>query len=185
MPFTKTDFPGLLIIEPVIYKDGRGLFFEAYNKTVFQNAGIQDEFIQDNHSSSVYGVIRGLHYQRNPHAQSKLIRVISGSVLDVALDLRKGSPTYGKFYTIELSSENLKQLYIPEGFAHGFSVLSEKADVLYKCNRIYNKESEAGICYNDPDLGIDWRIPADEIILSDKDSLLPKFKDCSANFTFN
>lgn len=185
MPFTKTDFPGLLIIDPVVYKDGRGHFFEAYNKTVFEEAGIKDEFIQDNHSSSVYGVIRGLHYQLNPYAQSKLIRVLSGSILDVALDLRKGSPTFGKIYTIELSSENLKQLYIPEGFAHGFSVLSERADVLYKCNRLYNKESEAGICYNDPDLLIDWKIPATDIILSEKDNLLPLFKDCRANFTFS
>jgi dTDP-4-dehydrorhamnose 3,5-epimerase len=182
MPFIKTELEGLLIFEPKVFEDSRGYFFEAYNSSVFKDAGINMDFVQDNQSQSSYGVIRGLHYQNNPHAQTKLVRVLVGSILDIAVDIRKTSPTYGKAFVIELSAENKKQLFIPPGFAHGFSVLSEKAVVLYKCDALYNKESEGGIIYNDPALNIDWQIPADKAIISDKDKLLPVLKDCKNNF---
>jgi dTDP-4-dehydrorhamnose 3,5-epimerase len=182
MPFIKTELEGLLIFEPKVFEDSRGYFFEAYNSSVFKDAGINMDFVQDNQSQSSYGVIRGLHYQNNPHAQTKLVRVLVGSILDIAVDIRKTSPTYGKAFVIELSAENKKQLFIPPGFAHGFSVLSEKAVVLYKCDALYNKESEGGIIYNDPVLNINWQIPADKAIISDKDKLLPVLKDCKNNF---
>ena len=150
MPFTTTAFAGLLIFEPPVFKDDRGLFFESYNEQVFRQHGIHISFVQDNQSRSSHGVIRGLHYQLAPHAQTKLVRVLHGEILDIAVDLRKGSPTYGKFLSVELSAANNKQLLIPKGFAHGFSVLSETAVVFYKCDSFYNKESEAGILYNDP-----------------------------------
>ena len=159
MPFIKTTFPGLMIFEPVVYKDSRGYFFESYNKKTFSEDDIEILFIQDNQASSVFGVIRGLHYQANPHAQTKLIRVLTGSILDVAVDIRKGSPTYGKAYSIELSAENKKQLLIPQGFAHGYSVLSPTAEVFYKCDQYYHKESEGVIAYDDTTLNIDWKIP--------------------------
>ncbi|TAL43544.1 MAG: dTDP-4-dehydrorhamnose 3,5-epimerase [Chitinophagaceae bacterium] len=184
MPFIKTEFPGLLIFEPVVHEDSRGYFFESYNERVFHQAGIHITFIQDNQSSSDYGVIRGLHYQLNPHAQSKLIRVLSGKILDVVVDIRKGSPMFGKSSAFELSAENRKQLFIPCGFAHGFSVLSNKAEVLYKCDAFYNKESEDGIRFNDPALSIDWKIPADKIVVSEKDRNLPAFSNCKNNFEF-
>jgi dTDP-4-dehydrorhamnose 3,5-epimerase len=184
MPFIETELPGVLIFEPAVYGDSRGYFFEAYNEKTFQNAGVNLKFVQDNQSSSSYGVIRGLHYQLNPFAQNKLVRVLYGTILDLAVDIRKGSPHYGKVVRVELSEENKKQLFIPVGFAHGFSVLSEKAVVLYKCDNFYSKESEAGIRYNDPDLQIDWQIPAGKEIVSDKDSILPLLKDCKTNFTF-
>jgi dTDP-4-dehydrorhamnose 3,5-epimerase len=182
MPFIKTELEGLLIFEPKVFEDSRGYFFEAYNNSVFKDAGINMNFVQDNQSQSSYGVIRGLHYQNNPHAQTKLVRVLAGSILDIAVDIRKSSATYGRIFAIELSAENKKQLFIPPGFAHGFSVLSEKAVVLYKCDALYNKESEGGIIYNDPSLNIDWQIPADKAIISDKDKLLPVLKDCKNNF---
>jgi dTDP-4-dehydrorhamnose 3,5-epimerase len=182
MPFIKTELEGLLIFEPKVFEDSRGYFFEAYNNSVFKEAGINMTFVQDNQSQSSYGVIRGLHYQNDPHAQTKLVRVLVGSILDIAVDIRKSSATYGKVFAIELSDENKKQLFIPPGFAHGFSVLSEKAVVLYKCDALYNKESEGGIIYNDPSLNIDWQIPADKAIISDKDKLLPGLKDCKNNF---
>jgi len=185
MAFHTTDIPGLLIFEPNIFKDDRGYFFESYNYKVFAEAGIHNSFIQDNQSQSIYGVIRGLHYQLNPHAQSKLVRVLRGSIIDVAVDIRKGSSFYGKTYSIELSAENKKQLFIPAGFAHGFSVLSDIAEVAYKSDGLYNKESETGIAYNDPELNIDWKIPADKIIVSDKDRLLPLFADSKNNFVFD
>lgn len=184
MPFSKTDIPGLLIFEPAVYGDSRGYFFESYNEKVFLNTGLNIRFVQDNQSSSIYGVIRGLHYQLNPHAQIKLVRVLQGKILDVAVDIRKGSPYYGKSVQVELSEDNKKQLLIPAGFAHGFSVLSEKAVVMYKCDSFYNKESEAGIRFNDPDLGIDWQIEAGKEIVSDKDLILPSLKDCKTNFVF-
>lgn len=183
MPFTNTSFPGLFIFEPVVYKDSRGFFFESYNENTFEKQGI-GKFVQDNQSFSNYGVIRGLHYQLNPYAQSKLVRVLSGSILDVVVDIRKGSPGFGKSFSIELSAENKKQLYIPKGFAHGFSVLSETAEVLYKCDSFYSKESEGGIIYNDKDLAIDWKIPAGKAIVSDKDVQLPAFAQCRNNFVF-
>ncbi|WEK35690.1 MAG: dTDP-4-dehydrorhamnose 3,5-epimerase [Candidatus Pseudobacter hemicellulosilyticus] len=183
MPFTETGLPGLLVFEPMVFEDSRGFFFEAYNEKIFNQQGISG-FVQDNHSRSTYGVIRGLHYQLTPHAQSKLVRVLNGKILDVAVDIRKGSPTYGKVFAIELSADNKKQLYIPAGFAHGFSVLSEVAEVLYKCNAFYHKESEGGIIYNDPILKIDWQIPADKAIISEKDAANPGFTDCKNNFEF-
>ncbi|MES1198329.1 MAG: dTDP-4-dehydrorhamnose 3,5-epimerase [Chitinophagaceae bacterium] len=182
MSFHTCDIPGLLIIEPVVFEDNRGYFFEAYNENVFKKQGIDLCFVQDNQSSSGYGVIRGLHYQLNPNPQSKLIRVLSGKILDVAVDLRKGSANFGKYFSIELSAENKKQLFLPKGFAHGFSVLSEKAEVFYKCDGFYNKESEAGIRYDDAVLNIDWKIPHDKIIVSEKDRQLPLFADCKNNF---
>ena len=182
MPFITTDIPGLLIFEPKVFADSRGYFFESYNEKIFEQEGIAFRFVQDNQSSSSYGVIRGLHYQLNPHAQTKLVRVLSGTILDAAVDLRNGSPTYGRAFTIELSADNKKQLFVPRGFAHGFSVLSERAEVLYKCDGFYNKESEGGIIYNDPSLDIDWKVPAAKAIVSDKDQGLPIFSECKSNF---
>jgi len=182
MPFHATDIPGLLVYEPKLFEDSRGYFFESYNEKVFKEQGIDLRFVQDNQSSSVYGVIRGLHYQLQPHAQTKLVRVLFGKVMDVAVDIRRGSPSYGKIFSIELSAENKKQLFIPPGFAHGFSALSEKAEVFYKCDALYNKESDAGIRFNDPALNIDWKIPADKIIVSDKDKILPTLAECKNNF---
>ncbi|HNU89501.1 MAG TPA: dTDP-4-dehydrorhamnose 3,5-epimerase [Ferruginibacter sp.] len=184
MPFIKTDLPGLVVFEPAVYGDSRGYFFESYNEKVFSEAGIHTRFVQDNQSRSAYGVIRGLHYQLDPYAQTKLVRVLSGSILDIVVDLRKGSPSYGKLLSIELSAQNKKQLLIPKGFAHGFSVLSETAEVLYKCDSFYHKESEAGIIYNDPSLDIDWKIPAAEMIISEKDLKNPLFANCKNNFVF-
>ncbi|MCW3119606.1 MAG: dTDP-4-dehydrorhamnose 3,5-epimerase [Chitinophagaceae bacterium] len=184
MIFHKTELPGLMIFEPSVLEDSRGYFFEAYNEKTFHNAGIPFQFVQDNQSSSSYGVIRGLHYQLNPYAQTKLVRVLSGKILDVAVDIRSGSPCFGKSFLIELSDENKKQLLIPAGFAHGFSVISEKATILYKCDKLYNKESEAGILYNDPSLNIDWNIIAGKEIVSGKDLLLPLLRDCKNNFEF-
>ena len=184
MPFHKTDIPGLLVFEPDLFEDSRGYFFESYNEKIFREAGIDFRWVQDNQSSSGYGVIRGLHYQLPPFAQSKLIRVLRGKILDVAVDIRTGSPTFGKSYCKELSAKNKRQLFIPKGFAHGFSVLSEKAEVLYKCDGFYNKESESGIIYNDPALNIDWQIPAKDAIISDKDKQLPLLKDCNNTFVY-
>ncbi len=184
MAIIKTEFPGLIIFEPTVLKDSRGYFFESYSERVFNAAGITARFVQDNQSKSSFGVLRGLHYQLNPRAQTKLVRVLSGKILDVAVDIRKGSPTYGKAFSIELSVENNKQLLIPKGFAHGFSVLSETAEVMYKCDEFYNKESEGGIIYNDPSLNIDWQIPADKAIVSDKDLQQPLLLNCKNNFEF-
>ena len=185
MPFVTTPLRDILVFEPKVFEDSRGYFFESYNEKTFKEQSIDFRWVQDNQSSSSYGVIRGLHYQLNPHAQVKLVRVLAGEILDVVVDIRKGSPTYGKHYAVELSAKNKKQLFIPAGFAHGFSVLSEKAEVLYKCNEFYNKETEAGIIYNDAALGIEWRIPAGKEIVSDKDKLLPSLADCKTNFEFN
>jgi dTDP-4-dehydrorhamnose 3,5-epimerase len=184
MPFTDTHIPGLKIFEPMVFEDNRGYFFEAYNGEVFKNAGVNINFVQDNQSQSSYGVIRGLHYQLNPFAQSKLVRVLEGNILDVAVDIRQGSPTFGQSFSLELSSQNKKQLLIPKGFAHGFSVLSHTAVVLYKCDVLYNKESEAGIRFNDTDLNIDWKIPHDKAIISERDLLMPVFKECRNNFEY-
>jgi len=184
MPLIKTDFPGLLIFEPKIFEDSRGYFFESYNENVFAAEGITIKFVQDNQAQSSYGVLRGLHYQLAPYAQTKLIRVLSGSILDIAVDIRKGSPTYGKVYSIELSAANKKQLLVPKGFAHGYSVISETAEVFYKCDEFYNKDAEGGIMYNDPLLNIDWQIPADKAIISDKDLKHLGLNDCNNNFIF-
>ena len=184
MPFHTTDIPGLLIFEPNVFEDSRGYFFEAYNENSFRQQGIDLKFVQDNQSKSSYGVIRGLHYQLKPYGQTKLVRVVDGKILDVAVDLRISSPTYGKYFAIELSADNKKQLLIPPGFAHGFSVLSETAIVFYKCDAFYNKENEAGVRYNDPILNIDWQIPAGKEIVSEKDLQLPLFENCRNNFEF-
>jgi dTDP-4-dehydrorhamnose 3,5-epimerase len=184
MSFQKTDIPGLLVFDPNVFEDSRGYFFESYNENVFRQEGIDIRWVQDNQSSSTFGVIRGLHYQLPPFAQSKLIRVLKGKILDVAVDIRKGSPTYGKVFFQKLSAKNKKQLFIPPGFAHGFSVLSEKAEVLYKCDSFYNKESEAGIIYNDPELNIDWGIPAELAIISDKDKQLSLLKNSNNTFVY-
>jgi dTDP-4-dehydrorhamnose 3,5-epimerase len=184
MPFIKTDFPGLLIFEPKVFEDTRGYFFESYNASIFLAEGVEIKFVQDNQAQSSYGVLRGLHYQLAPHAQTKLVRALSGSILDVVVDIRKGSPTYGRVFTIELSADNKKQLLVPKGFAHGYSVLSPTAEVFYKCDAFYNKETEGGIMYNDPALNIDWQIPPDKAIVSEKDLLHPGLDNCINNFTF-
>lgn len=185
MPFIQTPIPDLLVFGPKVIEDSRGYFFESFNLQTYRAEGIEINFVQDNQSSSQHRVIRGLHYQLNPHAQVKLIRVLVGKILDVALDIRKNSPTFGKSFSIELSAENKKQLFIPAGFAHGFSVLSEQAEVLYKCDSFYNRESEAGILYNDPFLNIDWRIPGGKEIVSEKDAKLPLLADCKNNFSYS
>lgn len=184
MPFLPTDIDGPVIFEPKVFEDSRGYFFEAYNEKLFHEGGVTMKFVQDNQSRSSYGVIRGLHYQLNPNAQTKLVRVLEGRILDVAVDIRKGSPTFGKHVAVELSADNRRQLLVPAGFAHGFSVLSETAIVLYKCDGLYSKESEGGIRYNDPALAIDWMVPADKALVSDKDAQLPLFADCSNNFEY-
>lgn len=184
MPFVKTPIPDLLIFEPAVFEDSRGYFFEAYNEQAFLKEGLQLKFVQDNQSRSSFGVIRGLHYQLNPHQQTKLVRVLEGAIIDVAVDIRKGSPTYGQAFSIELSAANKKQLLVPAGFAHGFSVISETAIVFYKCDQFYNKESEGGIVYNDPSLNIDWQVPADKVLVSEKDQQQPVLAECRNNFTY-
>jgi dTDP-4-dehydrorhamnose 3,5-epimerase len=184
MGFVATDIPGVLIFEPKVFGDSRGYFYESYNASLFEKEGITTKFVQDNQSSSSYGVIRGLHYQLQPHTQVKLVRVLSGTILDVVVDLRKGSPAYGKSFSIKLSAEDKKQLYIPAGLAHGFSVLSETAEIFYKCDKFYNKESEGGILYNDLALKIDWQVPPGKAIISDKDKVQPLLADCKCDFIF-
>lgn len=178
MDFTETDLKGCFIIQPKIFEDHRGYFFESYRKhTLSEMLNSEINFVQDNESSSKYGVVRGLHMQRGEFSQSKLIRVLSGKILDVAVDVRKDSPTFGKHISVELSETNKQQLYIPKGFLHGFSVLSESAVVFYKCDNYYNASSEDGCNPLDKDLNIDWRIPKDKIILSDKDKTAKGFEE--------
>jgi dTDP-4-dehydrorhamnose 3,5-epimerase len=184
MPFTTTDFPGLLIFEPKVFSDDRGYFFESYNENTFSASGATMKFVQDNQARSAYGVIRGLHFQLPPYAQTKLIRAISGSILDVVVDLRKGSPMYGRVFSLELTDNNKKQLLVPKGFAHGYSVLSETAEVLYKCDAFYHKESEGGLLFNDPALAIDWRIPVEKALVAEKDRVLKGIDDFVSNFIF-
>jgi|SRR6218665_29496 len=185
MPLIKTGIEDLLVFEPKVFEDSRGYFFEAYNADTFSANEIYYKFIQDNQSSSSYGVIRGLHFQKEPHAQTKLVRVLTGKILDVAVDIRTGSPTYGQAFAIELSAENKKQLLVPKGFAHGFSVLSDRAEVFYKCDSFYNKESDGGIHFADPALAIDWKIDISKAVVSEKDQQLPLLSKCQHNFTFN
>jgi len=173
MPFFNTPIDGLIIFEPQVWGDERGYFFEAFNQNTFEEAGIRRPFVQDNQARSSYGVLRGLHYQVGAFAQAKLVRVIEGEVLDVAVDLRKESPTYGQWYSIRLSAENKKQLYVPRGFAHGYVVLSPTAEFFYKCDNFYSKPHEGGIKYDDPTLDIDWKLAHDDVILSEKDLELP------------
>jgi dTDP-4-dehydrorhamnose 3,5-epimerase len=185
MEVIKTDIEGVVIIEPRIFKDARGYFFESFSAKEFQEKVCQTTFVQDNESFSSYGVVRGLHFQKPPYTQSKLVRVIKGAVLDVAVDLRKGSPTYGKHVAVELTGENHRQLFIPKGFAHGFSVLSEEVLFQYKCDNFYAPQSEGGIAWNDPALQIDWRIPADKILLSEKDTKHPLLEDYNSDFVYS
>lgn len=180
----KTTLEDLLVIEPKVFPDERGYFFESYHREKFHELGVHLDFVQDNQSKSSYGVIRGLHYQLAPYDQSKLVRVLNGRIYDVAVDIRKGSPTFGKWFGIELSEENKKQLFVPRGFAHGFSVLSKTAVVFYKCDNFYHKESERGIIYNDKQLNIDWKIKPKHAIVSDKDINLLNFRDAEMNFNF-
>jgi dTDP-4-dehydrorhamnose 3,5-epimerase len=184
MPFQTTPLPGLLVFEPKVFEDSRGYFFEAYSDRLFQEAGIAINFVQDNQSFSKHGVIRGLHYQLNPYAQSKLLRVLDGHILDVVVDIRVGSPTYRQTYSIELSAGNKKQLFVPVGFAHGFCVLSETATVMYKCDAFWNKDAEGGIRFDDPALNIDWGLPKGELVLNQKDLELPTLANCQNNFVF-
>ena len=178
MPFVEGDLKGLWIVEPRVFEDERGYFFESYNHKVFvEGTGFRGEFVQDNHSLSKYGVMRGIHFQIPPYAQSKLVRVLRGRVLDIAVDLRKSSPTFGEYQAIELSAENKKQFFIPVGFGHAFVVLSEEAEVLYKCDNYYAPGYESGIIYNDSDIGIDWPIDSATMIVSGKDQQLPLLKD--------
>jgi dTDP-4-dehydrorhamnose 3,5-epimerase len=182
MTIEKTAIQDLVIINPTVFPDERGYFFEAYNQAKFAANGITYQFIQDNQSFSKRGVIRGLHLQINPFAQAKLVRVLQGEILDVAVDLRKNSPTYGQHVSVVLSAENKKQLMVPHGFAHGFSVLSETASVLYKVDQLYHKDSERGIRYDDPTLNIDWQLDPSEVIVSEKDLVLPGFKEIDWEF---
>jgi dTDP-4-dehydrorhamnose 3,5-epimerase len=182
MKIVETGFKGLIIIKPVIYTDTRGYFFESFNQDAFQNAGISFSPVQDNESKSVRGVIRGLHYQLNPFPQAKLIRVVAGKIFDVALDIRKDSLTFGKWFGIDLDSENKDQLLIPHGFAHGFSVLSEIAIIQYKCDNVYNAKFERGINLNDPSLDIYWKLVSSVQVISEKDLSQPLFRDAEINF---
>jgi dTDP-4-dehydrorhamnose 3,5-epimerase len=184
MEIIRTSFEGLVLIRPRIFEDPRGYFYESYNEQDFTKAGILFDFVQDNQSESKKGVIRGLHFQLAPHAQTKLVRVIQGSIYDVAVDLRRDSPTFGQWYGIELSGDNKMQLLIPRGFAHGFSVLSDNSTVLYKTDDYYCKEAERGIVFNDPILNIEWNTRLSECIVSDRDRQLPKFENAEYNFTF-
>lgn len=182
MTVTDTFIKDLKVIEPKVFGDQRGYFFETWKKSDFEAAGIDFTPVQQNESSSTYGVVRGLHFQLNPYSQAKLVRCVVGKVLDVAVDVRKGSPTFGKYFSVELSEENKRQFFIPRGFAHGFSVLSDYAVFSYLCDNVYNKESEGGIIFNDSELGIDWKIPQDKMILSDKDTKHPTLKNAILNF---
>ena len=177
MNFIKTAIDGVFIIEPRVFEDARGYFFESYNEAEFIKNGIPNRFVQDNQSKSSYGVIRGLQCQLGKHSQAKLVRVLKGKVLDVAVDIRKGSPTFGKHVAVELSAQNQRQLFIPRDFLHGFSVLSEEAIFAYKCDNLYCKEAEFGIRYDDPEIGIDWKIPTDKVITSEKDRLANRLED--------
>ena len=177
MEIIKTNIEGVVIIEPRIFKDDRGYFFESFSQREFEEKVCKTTFVQDNESKSSYGVLRGLHFQKPPFAQSKLVRVIKGAVLDVAVDIRKGSLTFGQYVSVELTGENHRQFFIPRGFAHGSSVLSEEVIFQYKCDNFYSPQSEGAIAWNDPDLNIDWRIPAEKVVLSEKDSKHPRLKD--------
>lgn len=182
MNIIPTPLSGVFIIEPRVFEDSRGYFFESWNKDMFEIAGLHYDFVQENESLSTYGTIRGLHFQKGEHAQAKLVRVLEGTVLDVAVDLRKGSPTYGEHVAVELSAENKRQLLIPRGFAHGFSVLSETAVFIYMCDNQYSRESEGGIRYDDPKLAIDWKVEKGKELLSEKDRALPLFAELEPCF---
>jgi dTDP-4-dehydrorhamnose 3,5-epimerase len=184
MNITDSPLEGVKIIEPQIFKDERGYFFESYNYNKFLEKELNINFVQDNQSKSSYGVIRGLHFQIAPFSQTKLVRAIQGKILDVAVDIRRNSPTYGQWFGVELSDENFKQLLIPKGFAHGFSVLSETATVFYKCDEFYKPGAERGICFNCEEINVDWKIPEGKEIISSRDAILPVFKDAEMNFIY-
>lgn len=185
MNVVKTSIEGVVIIEPRIFEDERGYFYESFSQREFEEKVCNTVFVQDNQSKSTYGVVRGLHFQRPPYAQSKLVRCVSGKVLDVVVDIRKHSPTFGKFVAVELSGENHRQLFIPRGFAHGYAVLSDEAVFQYKCDNFYNKESEGAIAWNDPEINIDWLLPADKVLLSTKDSMNKKLSESVTPFDYN
>ncbi len=182
MKILSTNFEGLYVLEPTIFEDHRGFFMESYNSKLLSEHGINHDFVQDNQSKSIYGVLRGLHFQNPPNAQTKLVRVLQGRILDAVVDIRKSSKTFGKSFSIELSSDNRKQLLVTQGFAHGFSVLSDTAEILYKCDNYYNKESEGGLMYNDPAFDIDWGLPYEKVILSEKDQVYTAFKEFNSEF---
>jgi len=184
MEIKTTEFPGLLIIKPSVFEDERGFFYESWNKKKYLDDNIDYTWVQDNHARSQYGVVRGLHYQLNPKAQAKLVRVTLGNVLDAVVDLRKGSPTYGQSFSIDLNDENKLQLLIPKGFAHGYAVLSKTADFQYKCDGFYSKEDEGGIHPLDQKFNINWKIPQSLIQLSQKDKEAPIFENCKNNFVY-
>lgn len=185
MNVIKTDIEGVVIIEPKVFGDDRGYFFESFSQPRFDELVRPVKFVQDNESKSRYGVLRGLHFQKGEHAQSKLVRVVKGRVLDVAVDIRKGSPTFGKYVAVELSEDNHRQFFIPRGFAHGFLVLSEEAVFQYKCDNLYAPESEGSIIWNDPEIGIDWGLAAEDVVLSPKDMCHPMLKDAPELFDYN
>ncbi|MBQ7856624.1 MAG: dTDP-4-dehydrorhamnose 3,5-epimerase [Alistipes sp.] len=186
MEIIRTEIPEVFIVEPRVFGDARGYFFESFNAAEFEaKSGVQTTFVQDNESKSKYGVLRGLHFQKGEHAQSKLVRVVRGRVLDVAVDIRKGSPTFGKYVAVELSEENHRQLFVPRGFAHGFAVLSEEAVFQYKCDNLYAPQAEGAIAWNDPQIGIDWKIDEADVLLSDKDKCHPMLCDAPWLFDYN
>ena len=185
MNVIKTDIEDVVIIEPDVFGDARGYFFESYSQKRFEEQVRPIRFVQDNESKSKYGVLRGLHYQTGEYAQGKLVRVIKGRVLDVAVDIRKGSPTFGKYVAVELTEDNHRQLFIPRGFAHGFSVLSDEVIFQYKCDNLYTPQAEGAIAWNDPEIGIDWQLPAEDILLSAKDASHPMLKDVEDLFDYN
>lgn len=185
MNIIQASIPGVVIIEPRLFKDDRGYFFESFSEREFNTQVREVKFVQDNESMSSYGVMRGLHFQRPPYTQSKLVRCVKGAVLDVAVDIRKGSPTYGQHVAVELTEENHRQFFVPRGFAHGFAVLSKTAIFQYKCDNFYHPEADGGISILDDSLGIDWRIPTDHAILSEKDTKHPLLKDFDSPFDFN
>lgn len=185
MEVIKTDIEGVVIIEPRIFEDERGYFYESFSQREFEETVCRTTFVQDNQSKSSYGVLRGLHFQKPPYCQSKLVRCIKGAVLDVAVDIRKGSPTFGKHVAVELTEDNHRQFFVPRGFAHGFAVLSKEAVFQYKCDNFYCKESEGAVAWNDPELAIDWRIPAEDILLSEKDRLSKNIAEADYLFDYN
>lgn len=185
MELIETSIKGVVLLQPRLFGDDRGYFFESYSQRDFENLVCKTTFVQDNESKSYYGVLRGLHFQKPPYAQSKLVRVVKGKVLDVAVDIRKGSPTFGKHVSVELSGENKRQFFIPRGFAHGFAVLSEEAVFQYKCDNFYAPECEGALAWDDPDLEIDWQLPAEKVILSEKDRHHGRLKDAEWLFDYN
>ncbi len=185
MEVIKTDIEGLYILEPRVFKDDRGYFFESFSQKEFDDKVRPIKFVQDNESKSCYGVLRGLHFQKGKHSQSKLVRVVKGKVVDIAVDIRKGSPTFGKHVACELTADNHRQFFVPRGFAHGFVVLSQEAVFQYKCDNVYAPESEGALAWDDPDLGIDWIVPSDKMLLSVKDKVHPRLKDAAELFDYN